>query len=75
MHLSALAENSRQWHMSRSGQIFTAQEQEDWWDTGSNRINCLCSVVDILRDKKTGEVLQTALHKKAIEQRERRLGT
>jgi len=38
-------------------------------------VNCQCSVVDILRDKKTGEVLQTALHKKAIEQRERRLGS
>jgi len=75
MHLSALAENSRKWHMSRSGQIFTPQEQEDWWNEGSNRVNCQCSVVDILRDKKTGEVLQTALHKKAIEQRERRLGT
>jgi hypothetical protein len=74
MHLSALAENSRIWHMSRSGQIFTPQEQEDWWNDGSNRLNCQCSIADILRDKKTGEVLQTALHRKAIEQRERRIG-
>jgi len=74
MHLSALTERSRIEHMSRSGKVFTPTEQAEWWDSGLNRLNCLCTVVDVLRDKKTGEVLQTSLHKKAIEQREDRIG-
>ncbi len=74
MHLSALTDKSRPTHMARTGLIFTPAEQRDWWDSGTNRINCLCTAVDILRVKSTGEVLQTSLHKKAVEQRKDRLG-
>jgi hypothetical protein len=68
MHLSALAPNTRRTHASRHGDIFTPTEQAEWWDSGSNRVQCQCSVVDVLVDKKTGEVLQTSLHQKAAEQ-------
>lgn len=74
MHLSALAENTRPTHAARHGHVYTPDEQQEWWDTGSNRINCQCSITDILRNKRTGEVLQTALHKKALEQGRKFLG-
>lgn len=68
MHLSALTPTTRNSHAFRHGRVYTPEEQNEWWDSGSNRIQCLCSVTDVLRHKKTGEVLQTALHKKALEQ-------
>lgn len=68
MHLSALAFNTRKTHAQRHGEVFTPSEQNEWWDGGSNRVNCQCSVTDVLVDKSTGEILQTALHKKAVDQ-------
>jgi hypothetical protein len=63
-----LAPNTRRNHAARHGDIFTPTEQAEWWDSGSNRLNCQCTVVDVLVDKKTGEVLQTSLHQKAVKQ-------
>lgn len=68
MHLSALAFNTRKTHAQRHGKVSTPEEQEEWWATGSNSISCQCTVVDVLVDIKTGEVLQTSLHQKAVEQ-------
>jgi len=50
--------------------VSTPEEQSEWWDSGSNRLSCQCSVTDVLVDIETGEVLQTSLHKKAVEQGE-----
>jgi len=50
MHISALAPTSRQEHVKRSGNIYTPEQQEKWWNTGANRINCLCSVTEVLVD-------------------------
>jgi uncharacterized protein with gpF-like domain len=74
MHISALSSTTRPEHARRMGKVFTPAQQNAWWDTGSNRINCQCSITDILRDKKTGEVLQQSLHKKAIDQGEKFFG-
>ena len=70
MHLSALAFNTRKTHAQRHGKVSTPEEQAEWWDSGTERLNCQCSVTDVLVDIETGEVLQTALHKKAVEQGE-----
>lgn len=61
MHVSALTESTRTSHALRHGTIHTKRDQQNWWDSGSNRINCLCSVVDVLINTKTGESLQQPL--------------
>ena len=58
MHFSALAPTTRLSHAERHGKIYTDAQQKAWWDTGSNRINCLCSTIAVLVDDKTGEVVQ-----------------
>lgn len=75
MHISVLdPTRSRITHMRRHGKIYTIDEQEEWWNDGANRINCLCSVVDVMVNTKTGEVLQKALVKAANLQRDEMLG-
>lgn len=74
MHMSALAFNTRKWHAERHGTVHTATEQADWWAEKGNRVNCQCSVVGVLRNKVTGEILQEALHKKAIAQGDKYFG-
>lgn len=71
MHLSALTATTRATHAARHGGIYTSDEQAMWWASGSERINCLCSVTSVLVDKKTGKPLQTRLHQKAIDQGEK----
>lgn len=48
MHVSALSQGTRASHADRHGQVCTPEEQEDWWNDGANRINCLCSTVEVL---------------------------
>lgn len=55
MHFSALSPTTRLSHAERHAHLYTQAEQKEWWDSGSNRINCLCTTIDVLVDKKTGE--------------------
>lgn len=64
MHVSALTETTRPSHAARHGGIYTRKEQLKWWDSGSNRINCYCSIIDVLINIKTGESLQAPLIKR-----------
>ena len=48
IHRSSLMPTTRSWHASRHGRIYTPQEQDDWWAEGANRINCLCSVSEVV---------------------------
>lgn len=68
-HRSALSPTTRPNHASRHGTIHTIIEQKDWWATGSNAINCLCSTLDVLVNKVTGEVLQSKMIKVMNKQR------
>ena len=52
IHISALLPTTRSWHGSRHGNAYTPQAQERWWDEGTNRINCYCTIRSILVDKK-----------------------
>ena len=55
MHVSALTSTTRRTHAMRHGTIHTRIEQQKWWDSGANRINCYCSVTDVLVVKSTGK--------------------
>ena len=57
-HRSALSPTTRPHHAARHGTIHTMQQQTDWWAKDANAISCLCSTLDVLQNKKTGEVLQ-----------------
>lgn len=57
-HISALLpKRTRPTHAARHGKIFTVEEQTAWWDSGSNRINCKCTVNSVLIDGK-GNVIE-----------------
>jgi SPP1 gp7 family putative phage head morphogenesis protein len=52
-HISALLPNrTRKTHAARHMKVYTTQEQLAWWNSGTNRINCFCSVVPVLLDDK-----------------------
>lgn len=57
-HRSALSPTTRPHHKARHGNIYTVQQQKDWWSVNGNKISCLCSTLDVLVNKKTGETLQ-----------------
>lgn len=73
-HRSALADTSRPLHMARHGTIHTNRQQRDWWATGSNSINCICSTLDVLVNRKTGEVLQDKMITRMLGEREKMTG-
>lgn len=48
LHVSALVDATRASHAARHAHIYTPADQKKWWDTGTNRINCLCSALEIV---------------------------
>lgn len=72
---SALAPTSRSWHISRHGQVYTTDEIRAFYAVKGNPNNCLCSQSAVLRNKKTGEVLQQALLNRMKAQKEAYAGT
>lgn len=58
LHISALIApvngkgGTRATHAARHGRVFTRKEIEDWYQVDGNAINCRCSQVEILVDKK-----------------------
>ncbi len=52
LHISALLPSTREAHAARHGNVYTVEDQERWWDTGANRINCKCSTAIALIDSK-----------------------
>lgn len=67
MHRSALIATTRATHARRHGQLYTFEEQMKWWDEGSNRINCLCGVTEVVVEN--GAVYDQDLQQKLIKQR------
>lgn len=69
IHRSALQfERTRRTHGMRHGHIYTIEEQAQWWDEGTNRINCLCSSTEVVVDK-DGKPYDTGLMAKFEKQR------
>ncbi len=63
IHISALSTTTRNTHAARHGNAYTTVDQLQWWDSGSNRINCKCSTISVLIDSK-GKVVQTETQEK-----------
>ena len=57
IHISALLPVTRQHHAARHGNAYTVEEQNQWWDSNHNRINCYCTVQSVLIDG-AGNVVQ-----------------
>ena len=47
-HISALLATTRPHHAIRHGKAYTPQQQLNWWNQGSNRINCKCTTRSIV---------------------------
>lgn len=60
---SALSPTTRPTHARRHGRTYTQAEVADFYSKDGNAINCLCSQVAVLVNKKTGEPYQQALVK------------
>lgn len=73
MHRSALLPTTRPWHAARHGKVYTIQEQADWWAEGANAVNCYCTSMEVLFDKK-GVMFDAGLQEKLIKQRQAYFG-
>ena len=51
LHRSALTPTTRDHHADRHGKIYTVEQQQRWWNTGANRINCKCSTTAVKLDR------------------------
>ncbi|WP_257605439.1 hypothetical protein [Pseudomonas fluorescens] len=51
MHMSALAQNSRDEHVARHGELFTGPEMLEWWGLNDNGAGCRCAAVMVLTDE------------------------
>lgn len=60
LHISALAPTTRAQHAARHGNVYSQEQQLQWWNSGSNRINCLCTTRTVLIDK-SGKVIDKEL--------------
>lgn len=71
MHLSALLPTTRPDHAARHGTICTPAQQKEWFATKATggAINCHCSQVDILVNKKTGKPINTRLRDTLLAQK------
>ena len=55
--MSALSPTTRITHARKHGEVYTTKEVTDFYAVDGNAIFCLCTQVEVLIDKKTGEVL------------------
>lgn len=71
MHLSALLATTRRDHAARHGTICTPADEREWFATKAigGAINCHCSQVDILVNKKTGKPMSTKLRDILLKQK------
>ena len=65
-HISALLSTTRPHHAARHGRAYTPEQQNQWWNTGTNRINCHCSVRAIVINR-DGTVRDKAAQRMVIE--------
>ena len=52
MHQSALSPTTRRSHAIRHGNLYTSEQQREWWAKDANSINCKCSTLTVLVDEK-----------------------
>ena len=71
MHMSALLPTTRRDHAARHGTICTPAEEREWFTNKASggQINCKCSTVDILVNRKTGKPMNTKLRDILLKQK------
>lgn len=69
LHLSALSTTTRATHAERHGNVYTVEQQRQWWNSDSNRINCQCSTRSALIDRQ-GKVIDVELQEELQAERE-----
>ena len=71
MHMSALLPTTRRDHAARHGTICTPAEEREWFATKATggQIQCHCTTVDILVNKKTGKPMNDRLRNILLEQK------
>lgn len=74
LHRSSLMPTTRRHHAERHGRVYEIQDQNDWWDEGANRINCLCSISEVVIDSE-GNIRSRGLQERMEKQREAWLST
>ncbi len=62
LHISALIPTTRATHAARHGNAYTPDQQLKWWNSGVNRIECLCTTRSVLIDRQ-GKVVDQSLQK------------
>ena len=67
-HISSLLPTTRDHHAARHGNIYTPEQQHQWWNTGANRINCHCTTRGVLLDK-SGNIIESELQRELKDQR------
>lgn len=68
VHISAFIPTTRPPHGARHGSVYTPEQQNAWWNTGVNRINCHCSVRTVLLED-DGSAQETAFITKLKKQK------
>lgn len=66
MHISALSPTTRESHADRHNRLYSTNEQLRWWNSGSNRIYCKCTVASVLLDNQ-GNVISQELNRQIRE--------
>lgn len=71
MHISALLPTTRRDHAARHGTICTPAEEREWFATKATggQIQCHCTTVDILVNRKTGKPMNTKLRDILLKQK------
>lgn len=50
MHISALSPTTRITHAARHANLYTTDQQRDWWSQDANSTNCKCGTVSVMVD-------------------------
>ena len=65
IHISSLLATTSPHHRARHRHAYTPEQQAKWWDSGSERINCMCTTRSALLDT-SGGVIDQELQGKII---------
>lgn len=72
---SALAPTTRRTHAQRHGEVYNTTEVREFYSVDGNAINCLCTQIEVLVRKSTGEVININIVNELKRQRQQYLGT
>ena len=71
---SALTATTRRTHAQRHGEVYNTTEIREFYSVDGNSINCLCTQVEVLVRKKTGEVININIVNDLKNQKKKYLG-